>query len=51
MINFGNKINIMILAYPAKINLIIRFININIEKIDDSQLKTYKIISAKNLVK
>lgn len=46
MINLGNKINTITLAYAAKLGLKIRKTNIKAQKIDNSTLETFEIVLA-----
>ena len=46
MINFGNKVNIMILGYTSKLGLKIYRINVRTQKFDDSTFKIFEIVLA-----
>lgn len=45
LIDSESEFNAIISAQVAKINLVVRFTNVNALKIDDSPLKTYRIVS------
>lgn len=51
MIDSNNKVNIMILAYIAKLDLFIKLTNIKAQKIDSLILKINEIVAIRFLIK
>ena len=45
-LGLGSKVNIMYPTFIKKLGLVIKSINISIQKIDDTIFKTYKIVVA-----
>lgn len=44
--DFGNKVNAMTLAYIVKLGLKVLLINVRVQKIDSSILKTFEMVLA-----
>ena len=44
--DLSNKVNIIYLIFIEKLNLIVQFTNVSIQKIDDTIFKIYKMIVA-----